>query len=69
MKPLAIHLIRLYQRAISPLTPNTCRYIPNCSDYGLAAIERHGLARGLSLALRRLLRCTPLHSGGYDPVP
>ena len=69
MKPLALQFIRLYQRAISPLTPSTCRYLPSCSDYGVGAIERHGVAHGLLLTLRRLLRCTPFHSGGYDPVP
>ncbi len=62
-------LIRLYQRTLSPLTRGACRHVPSCSHYAHAAVERHGAIRGLALAARRLLRCHPLGSSGYDPVP
>lgn len=68
MKALCIALIRLYQLFISPLFPQACRFTPTCSQYARVAIERHGVARGLFLALRRLLRCHPFCAGGYDPV-
>ena len=62
-------LIRLYQRALSPLLGPRCRYYPSCSQYALEALEEHGLLRGLWLALKRIGRCHPLHPGGFDPVP
>jgi len=62
-----IAFIRLYQR-YSRLTPPVCRFRPTCSEYALAALEAHGLARGLWLAVRRLSKCHPFHPGGYDPV-
>lgn len=61
--------IRFYQTAISPLTPPSCRFIPTCSEYAKEAITKHGPAKGLWLALRRLLRCHPWGGSGYDPVP
>ena len=69
MKRGALGTIRLYQRWMSPALPAACRYQPTCSRYAYEAIERFGVGRGLRLALVRLLRCTPLHKGGYDPVP
>lgn len=69
MKCLALWLIWFYQMAVSPYLPTACRYEPTCSRYAAAAIERYGAGYGSLLALRRLLRCTPLHAGGYDPVP
>ena len=66
MLPLAA--IRLYQLTLSPLTRGACRHHPSCSAYAYEAIERHGL-RGLWLALRRVLRCRPFGSHGFDPVP
>jgi len=61
--------VRFYQRAISPLTPPSCRFTPTCSAYALEALQRYGAARGSWLAIRRLLRCHPFCKGGYDPVP
>jgi putative membrane protein insertion efficiency factor len=66
---MAIGALAFYKRAISPWLPRACRYEPTCSVYAREAIERHGLARGSWLALRRLARCHPLRPGGFDPVP
>jgi putative membrane protein insertion efficiency factor len=66
---LALGLIRLYQRAISPLLPPACRFVPTCSAYAFEAIERHGVWLGSWLAVRRLARCHPFCAGGFDPVP
>ena len=62
-------LIRLYQATLSPWVPSACRFQPSCSQYAVEAIERHGLARGGWLTLRRLARCHPFSAAGYDPVP
>lgn len=69
MSRLLIGLIRIYQRWISPFKPRTCRFYPTCSHYAAEALETHGVLYGSYLATRRILRCHPLHPGGYDPVP
>jgi hypothetical protein len=63
-----IALIRLYQRRISPLLPQRCRYHPTCSAYAVQAIETFGILRGCVLAAWRILRCNPFSHGGYDPI-
>lgn len=72
MNPLTLTLriaIRAYQLLISPLIPQSCRYLPSCSAYAAEAVELHGPAKGTWLAARRLLRCHPWGGSGYDPVP
>ncbi len=69
MTRVLLGLIHGYKRFISPLLPQACRFYPSCSSYAAEAIERHGAARGVLLAVRRIARCHPLHPGGYDPVP
>ena len=72
MKRILIGLIRFYQKAISPMRPPCCRFIPTCSAYAVEAVEKYGAWRGGWLALRRVLRCNPFHrqkSIQYDPVP
>jgi hypothetical protein len=65
--------IRLYKKYLSPLLPPACRFEPTCSTYAVQAIELHGPIKGLGLAVKRLLRCHPIHwlggSEGFDPVP
>lgn len=64
-----ILLIRLYQSAISPFTPATCRYTPTCSSYALQALRKHGFIHGGWLAIKRIFSCHPWGGSGYDPVP
>ena len=69
MRTLALALIGLYQRWAPPLVRGACRHHPTCSEYAREAIQRHGTVHGVALALRRLARCHPLATSGYDPVP
>jgi putative membrane protein insertion efficiency factor len=62
-------LIKFYQLFISPFTPASCRYQPTCSHYAKEALEKHGLFKGVWLAVRRILSCHPWGGSGYDPVP
>jgi putative membrane protein insertion efficiency factor len=68
MKAFLLACIRIYQLAISPWTLPSCRFTPTCSEFARQAITKFGVGQGLLLAIRRLLRCHPLHVGGYDPV-
>lgn len=69
MTKFLVYLIKFYKWFISPIFPPACRFYPTCSQYALEAIQKFGPARGLWLALKRLLKCHPFNPGGYDPVP
>ena len=64
-----IRIVRFYQAVGSPFLGGHCQFHPTCSYYGIEAIETHGAIRGGWLTLRRILRCHPLGSAGFDPVP
>ena len=69
LKSLLITLIRVYQKYISPLKPPSCRFTPNCSHYGIEALNKYGVIRGIYLTMLRIMRCHPWSQGGHDPVP
>jgi putative membrane protein insertion efficiency factor len=69
MTAILVTLIRAYQYLFRPLLGANCRFAPTCSEYALEAIIKHGAAKGMLLAIRRVLRCHPYHSGGFDPFP
>jgi putative membrane protein insertion efficiency factor len=72
---MAAFCLRLYQLTLSPAlhalfgSGSGCRFEPTCSCYAREALFKHGFLNGCGLALRRILRCHPWNSGGYDPVP
>ena len=64
-----IFLIRGYQLFVSPLFVGHCRYHPTCSQYAAIAIDTHGVMKGVSLIIKRIVRCQPWGSWGFDPEP
>lgn len=67
-RKIVIHLIKLYQRYISPLLGNNCRFIPTCSEYTRQAVDKYGIIKGSLKAIKRILKCHPFNDGGYDPL-
>ena len=68
MKKVIILLIKGYQKFISPMFPPVCRFYPTCSAYFIQAVEKYGALKGSFLGIKRILKCHPLHPGGYDPL-
>lgn len=68
MRRLALGAIKLYQIVISPYLPGTCRHTPTCSTYTFEAVEKYGVIKGVWMGTKRLSRCRPMGTSGYDPV-
>jgi len=67
MKKILIGIIKIYQKIPGPWH-SACRHIPTCSDYAIEAIETYGSFKGGKMAFKRILRCNPFGTSGYDPV-
>lgn len=68
MKYVMIWFIQLYQKIPGPWH-NYCRHIPSCSEYGIIALKEYGFLKGSYLTCKRILRCNPWGTKGFDPVP
>ena len=66
---ILVLLVKFYQLAISPLSPASCRHQPTCSQYTIESIQEWGPLKGLWLGIKRLSKCHPWGTHGYDPVP
>ncbi|MFO7790930.1 MAG: membrane protein insertion efficiency factor YidD [Bacteroidota bacterium] len=66
---LLVYMVKFYKYAISPYTPNSCRHIPSCSNYTVEALQKHGPVAGTWLGIKRLAKCHPWGTHGFDPVP
>lgn len=64
---ICIGLVRLYQKLLSPLLGQNCRFHPSCSHYFIQAVQKYGLLRGGWKGIWRICRCHPWHPGGFDP--
>lgn len=74
MKKFLLFSIYCYQHAaqswyaLRGTTWPVCPFVPSCSNYSRAAIERHGAARGVMKSVWRVLRCHPWQRGGVDEI-
>ena len=64
-----ILLIRGYQIIVSPMLGSNCRFMPTCSEYALESLKTYGLIKGTYLTIKRIGKCHPWGSNGYDPIP
>jgi putative membrane protein insertion efficiency factor len=67
-RAIAIRILHVYKMVVSPWLPAACRFTPTCSEYAIEAYEQYGICGGTARVLARLLRCHPLHPGGFDPL-
>ena len=68
MRKILIFLIEKYQKYISPILGNNCKYYPTCSEYTKQAIEKYGAFKGIFYGIKRIIKCNPFSKGGYDPL-
>ena len=69
MSSIFIKMIKMYQIVLSPLLGSNCRYQPTCSNYAIESIEQWGVIQGSVLSFKRIMKCHPWGSSGYDAVP
>ncbi len=68
MKKVLIYFINKYQKHISPMLGNNCKFYPTCSEYTKQAIEKYGAFKGVFYGVKRIIKCNPFSKGGYDPL-
>lgn len=65
---LLIFFVLAYRATLGPFLAGHCRFHPTCSQYMIDAIQKYGPLRGLWRGIKRIARCHPFGSCGYDPA-
>ena len=68
IKKILLAGIRAYQGLSRAVFFKNCRFYPTCSQYAYEAVEQFGVIVGIKKAIKRIVRCSPVSDGGYDPV-
>jgi hypothetical protein len=63
---LIVWIVRVFHGFFG--TGGCCRFEPSCSIYSAQAFRAQGVLKGAFLSVRRLLKCHPFGSYGFDPV-
>ena len=69
VKKILIFFIKFYSYFSPFFYKGVCRFSPTCSHYAIDVIDKFGIIKGTWIAFRRILRCQPFGSSGYDPIP
>ena len=59
----------VYKSYISSQDQNHCNFAPSCSEYGLQAVKKFGVVKGVISTLDRLTRCNGLSPELYEFDP
>lgn len=66
-KVVCLHMLRFYQKIISPLLPRACRYYPTCSEFAKEQILKNdNMLFAFYEIIKRLLVCNQIFEGGFD---
>jgi hypothetical protein len=69
LKRAALFFIKVYQVYFRRVLPQSCRFVPCCSEYTKLAIVKFGFLKGLAKGVRRISSCHPFSGKyGYDPL-
>ncbi len=63
---LVLKIIKFYQKFVSPIFSQNCRFYPTCSEYTCLAIKKYGLVKGIWKGMKRISKCAPWSLGGVD---
>lgn len=64
-----LFLIASYRTLGTAHLGGACRFQPSCSDYAQQALNQLPIYQALVVIVKRILRCRPGGSFGFDPVP
>jgi putative membrane protein insertion efficiency factor len=69
LKTVLIFLVSVYRTIGSQHLGGQCRFHPSCSQYSLEALQTLPVLTAIRLITKRILKCHPFGSSGWDPVP
>lgn len=69
LKRIALFSLYFYQSFLRGILGGSCRFTPSCSEYAVEAYQNWPPETATPLVIKRLCRCHPFGSSGWDPVP